>query len=65
VKAPIYAASGIPEYWVIDLNTKLVWRYSAPERGEYQSVEQYSRGQSIAPLLLPTCVIAVDEVLAD
>jgi Uma2 family endonuclease len=65
VKAPIYAAAGIPEYWVIDLNTKLVWRDSSPERGEYQSVEQYSRGQSIAPLLLPTCVIAVDEVLAD
>lgn len=65
VKALLYAAAGIPEYWLVDLNTSVWWRFSSPEEGRYRAVEQYHRGQSIAPLLLPTCVIAVDELLID
>src|SRR5215467_4594877 len=60
MKAPIYAKAGIPEYWLVDLNASVLWRYLAPERGVFQSVEQFGRGQSIAPKLLPACVIAVD-----
>jgi Uma2 family endonuclease len=65
VKAPIYATAGIPEYWLADLNDNVVWRYSSPERGAYQRVEQLRRGQTIAPLLLPTCAIAVDALLTE
>jgi Uma2 family endonuclease len=60
MKAPIYAKAGIPEYWLVDLNASVLWRYLAPERGAFQNVEQFGRGQSIAPKLLPACVIAVD-----
>ena len=63
VKAPLYAAAGIPEYWLVDLNTDVVWRFSSPERGMYRSSEQCRRGQSVAPQLLPTCHIAIDELL--
>ena len=65
VKAPIYAAAGVPEYWLADLTTNVVWRYSSPERGRYHHVEPCRRGQSIAPLLLPACVIAVDVLLTE
>jgi Uma2 family endonuclease len=65
VKAPVYAAAGIQEYWLADLNANIVWRYSSPERGAYQSVEPCRRGESIAPRLLPTCVIAVDVLLTE
>jgi Uma2 family endonuclease len=65
VKGPLYATAGIPEYWLADLNTNLLWRYSVPERRAYRNVEQYNRGQSIAPLLLPACVIDVDVLLTD
>lgn len=65
VKAPVYAGAGIPEYWLVDLNTDVVWRFSSPERGTYRSSEQCRRGQSVAPQLLPTCLIAVDELLTD
>ena len=54
VKTPLYAAAGIPEYWLVDLNTNLGSRHYSLERGVYQSVEQYRRGQSIAPQLVPT-----------
>jgi Uma2 family endonuclease len=65
VKAAIYAAAGVPEYWLVDLNTDLVSRYSLPEQGAYREVEQYRRGQSIAPMLLSTCVLDVDVFLTD
>jgi Uma2 family endonuclease len=65
VKARIYAESGIPEYWLADLNANLVWRYSAPERGAFRSLEQYRRGQSMTPQLLPACVIPVDVLLTE
>jgi Uma2 family endonuclease len=65
VKAALYARAGIPEYWLADLNTNVVWRYSWPEGGAYKGVDQHRRGQSLAPTLLPTCLIAVDELLAE
>lgn len=65
VKAPVYAAAGIAEYWLADLNANVVWRYSSPEQGVYQNVEQHRRGESIAPLLLSSCVIAADVLLTE
>jgi Uma2 family endonuclease len=63
VKARIYAEAAIPEYWLADLNANLVWRYSEPEGDTFRSVEQSRRGESIAPRLLPSCVINVDVLL--
>src|SRR4029434_1966078 len=60
VKTPVYATAGIAEYWLADLSANVVWRYSLPEGITYQRVEQCRRGQTIAPILLPTCAIAVD-----
>jgi len=60
VKGPIYARAGILEYWLADINANVLTRYSSPDRGSFQRVEQFRRGQSIAPKLLPACVVAVD-----
>ena len=65
MKAPIYAMAGIGEYWLADLIANAVWRYSNPERGTYQRVGRYHRGESIAPLELPTCVVPVDVFLIE
>jgi len=65
VKAPVYAAAGIPEYWLADLTDNVVSCYSSPERGVYRSVEQLRRGQTLAPKLLPTCSIAVAVLLTE
>jgi Uma2 family endonuclease len=65
VKTPLYAAVSIAEYWLVDLNASIVWRYSSPDQGTYRSIEQYHRGQSIAPFLLPACRISVDELLPE
>ena len=65
VKARLYAESGVPEYWLADLNANVVWRHSAAERGVYRTREPYRRGQYIAPQLLPACVVAVDVFLIE
>jgi Uma2 family endonuclease len=65
VKTTIYAAARIPEYWLADLATNVVSRYSAPEGSVFSKVEQFTRGLSIAPALLPSCVIAVDDLLTE
>jgi Uma2 family endonuclease len=63
VKGHLYAAAGIPEYWLVDLAALTVWRYATPERGAFQDVEPYRRGQSLAPARLPDCVIPVNALL--
>lgn len=65
VKARIYARMGIVEYWLADLDENLLSCYSAPTDGAYLGLQQYHRGQSIAPLMLPECVIAVDVLLSE
>jgi Uma2 family endonuclease len=65
VKTRVYAAAGIPEYWLADLNANIVWRHRVPERDGYREVEPLRRGQSVAPELLPSCVIAVDVLLTE
>jgi Uma2 family endonuclease len=63
VKGPIYAQSGISEYWLADLNANVVWCYSGPVAGTFQRVEPHRAGESIAPQLLPGCAIPVDVLL--
>ena len=65
VKAGVYAAAGIPEYWIADLNGNVLWRHSSQEHGVYQRIEGQHRGHSIAPLQLPRCVVPVDAFLIE
>jgi Uma2 family endonuclease len=65
VKARIYAEAGISQYWLADLNANLVSCYSAPHAGTYRSLQQYHRGQTITPQLLPQCPVAVDLLLRE
>lgn len=65
VKARLYAASGIPEYWLVDLDAACISSCSAPQEGSYRTLRQYNRGQSLAPQLLPDCIVTVDALLAD
>lgn len=65
VKARLYAELGIREYWLADLTNALVFCYSAPEGGRYQTLREHRRGDVIAPQTLPDCGVAVEVFLAD
>jgi Uma2 family endonuclease len=63
VKARLYAAAGIQEYWLADLKANILWRLSSPDRGTYRGVEPCHRGRTIAPGMLPSCIVATDVFL--
>lgn len=45
-KREMYARGGIPEYWVVDLNTRTVVLHLRPVAGDYQQVSEHPRGSS-------------------
>jgi Uma2 family endonuclease len=62
VKDKIYAAAGIQEYWVVDLQASRLIVFREPIDGEYQSRQSYTAG-TIAPLAFPDVAIAVGVLL--
>jgi Uma2 family endonuclease len=69
-KASLYARAGIPEYWVINLRERCLEVYRSPIPREearygfdYAAVERLDADRSVTPLLAPTAVIAVADLL--
>jgi len=60
VRLQLYAIMSIPEYWVADLRNNRLLVHSIPVGEAYQSVRVLYRGETVAPSLLPGCVIPVD-----
>jgi len=65
IKSRVYARSGVQEYWLADLNENVLFCYSSTEGGTYQNVRRHTRGQSLAPQLLPACVLSTEDLLAE
>jgi Uma2 family endonuclease len=63
IKMQLYAETGVPEYWISNLQDDCVILYSDAAGGTYRDVRTVRRGQSIAPRLLPDCLIPVDALL--
>jgi Uma2 family endonuclease len=63
-KGPIYAENGIPEYWIVDLNsdTVLVHRGPRPD-GAWGQVTTHSRGDTLTVAALPGVAVAVADLL--
>lgn len=47
VKVPMYARSGIPETWIVDMVHKRIEVYSEPNGDRYDSVRVYERGDTV------------------
>lgn len=64
-KGPIYAAAGIPEYWIVNLRERCVEVHrdpSAPER-RYRDVARRVPGDTLSPLHAPPATIDVADIL--
>jgi Uma2 family endonuclease len=62
VKADIYAAAGILEYWVNNLKESRLIVFRDPVNGKYQSRQELTSG-SICPLAFPDIAIDVTQFL--
>lgn len=59
VKLRLYASSGIPEYWVVDVSRKVVLVHRDPAGAEYRSLQQFAAGDVIAASAAPECKLDV------
>ncbi len=50
-KTATYAAMGVPEYWIVDVNRNDVLVHRLPRDESYESVERFGPGATIAPLI--------------
>lgn len=63
VKLPIYAAAGIREYWIVDLEGGGIEVHLDPGPEGYGRLRRAARGDDITPGALPGNTIAVDDIL--
>jgi len=63
VKLPYYAAAGVPEVWIEDLNANRILVYRIPLDGAYQVRLTLSRSESISVQAFPDITFAVSEFL--
>ena len=63
IKAPLYAAAGIQEYWQLDINKEVLIVRTDPANGEYRSSRIVQRSETIRPQKLPDYTFSVDDLL--
>lgn len=49
IKGPLYARSGIPEYWIFDVKNEVVEVRSAPAKGVYTRVKKVTKPAGLTP----------------
>ncbi len=63
VKIPLYARSGVPEAWLVNIPEEQVEVYSDPVNGTYQRAEVFGRGAEARSHTVEGLAVSVDELL--
>ena len=61
-KAPIYAQAGVPEYWIVDVNTATIEVLTHPGPDGYLCVARLTRGDVLRPTQLAGIEIAIADL---
>lgn len=66
-KSSLYAAAGIPEYWIVNLRDHCIEVLRRPAREQRRYTERLiaSRGESLDLVALPGIRVAIDDLLPD
>lgn len=62
-KLPLYARSGIPEAWILNLRDRTLEVYREPSEGLYRSRISLVDEDTVSPLARPEAVIPVSELM--
>jgi Uma2 family endonuclease len=62
VKVPLYARMGVPEVWIVNLESDVVEVYREPAAEGYRDVSRAARGQTLTPTALPELALLVDDI---
>lgn len=63
IKLPRYAAAGVSEVWIVDLDAGVVDVHRQPSPEGYGSSRRAERGEEVAPEAFPDLTLAVDDIL--
>ncbi len=70
IKASLYAAAGIPEYWIVNVEQDILEVFRdpqpdtiAPWGASYARTERLGRGATVSPLNAPAAAIRVEDLL--
>jgi Uma2 family endonuclease len=63
IKGPLYARTGVAEFWLVDLSGEAIEVHREPGSEGYAESKRLGRGESLAPLAFPDLDLAVDEIL--
>jgi Uma2 family endonuclease len=63
IKARLYAETGIPEYWVVDVAHGEVIVHTVPSESGYRRIEHVGREAVLVPVELPMVKVRVADVL--
>jgi Uma2 family endonuclease len=63
VKAPLYAAAGIRETWIVDVDGEAVETYGASSPEGYQRSQRFLRGSPFSPVAFPDLILSIADIL--
>jgi Uma2 family endonuclease len=63
IKAPLYAASGFEEYWLVNVAAKLVEVHRIPSADGWASVTRHDQSATLEPLAFPDLTIRVSDFI--
>jgi Uma2 family endonuclease len=63
IKMPLYAETGVPEYWIVDIQQDRLITFGDPVNNTYTTIREFHRGENVSPRLLAQCPIPVDALL--
>ncbi len=63
-KADLYAAAGIQDYWVVNLQDRVIHVFRSPAAEGYQAKQTIKFGEVLRPLAFPTVTISVAELFS-
>lgn len=64
-KGPLYALQGVPEYWVVDLAGRKVFRHAEPGSDGYDRIDEIEFGQTVEAVTLDALAVNTDELLIE
>ena len=63
VKLRLYAACGVPEYWIVNVADKSIEVHTGPSDGTFAKVDRFERGQTLRPKQFPDVEVRVADVM--
>jgi Uma2 family endonuclease len=64
VKGPLYAASGVPEYWIVNLVDQVIEVYTEPKDGLYAKTSVRRASEALTLVRFPDVTLSVADLLA-